>query len=359
MAVKSIYAAALELAARNRPAALATIVGLRGSAPQVIGASALFSRAGLIAGTLGGGLLEAEAGKRAVAALRKKQSLLFDLDLRGHFGEADEALCGGAVKVLIDAFPAGHMSVFRRMEASLAAGKSGVLVTAIDCSPRRAPRISRRWLGLCALDRELPTKSLRPDSRAVRKGLRDPGIYEWKSGSLVYAEQRQPLPRLIIAGAGHIGQALCRTGSRLGFRVIVLDERSDFAQSRRLPDADRIITGPVGRSLARLPLGPDAYIAIVTPGHAGDAEALRACVKRRSAYIGMIGSKNKVRIMRENFLKRGWASARQFDRVAAPIGLPIRSQTVEEIAVSIAAELVLTRRASSGRTGRKDPWFGP
>lgn len=359
MAVKSLYAAFLDLAARKRPAALATIVGLHGSAPQVVGASALFSRAGLIAGTLGGGLLEAEAGKLAVAALKKKRSLLFDVDLRGHFGEADEALCGGSVRILIDASPARHKRVFRRMEASLAAGKAGALVTAIESNPLRALRVSRFWLALDKRNRELQTKSLRADRKAIKEGLRNPGAYKGKASSLVYVEPRQPLPRLIIAGAGHIGQALCRLGSGLGFRIIVLDDRPAYARSFNLPDADTIITAPVGRSLARLPLGPDAYIVIVTPGHAGDAEALRACVKRPSAYIGMIGSRNKVRVMRENFLKRRWASAREFDRVAAPIGLPIHSETVEEIAVSIAAQLVLVRRSSSALTGRKDPWFGP
>jgi xanthine dehydrogenase accessory factor len=359
MAVKSIYAAFLDLVARKKPAALATIVGLHGSGPQVVGASALFSRAGLIAGTLGGGLLEAKAGRLAAAALEKKQSLFFDLDLRGHFGEADEALCGGAVRVLIDASPAGHKHVFRRMEASLAAGKAGILVTIIESPTGRDLPISRHWITLEKKSRDIQKKPIQLYRDAIKKGLRAPVAITTKAGLMVYVEPHEPPPRLIIVGAGHIGQALCRLGSRLGFRVIVLDDRPAYARSFKLPDADRIFIGPVGRSLARLPLGPDAYVVIVTPGHAKDAEALRACVKRPSAYIGMIGSKNKVRVMRENFLKRRWASAREFDRVSAPVGLPIHSQTVEEIAVSIAAELVLVRRSSSLRTERKEPWFGP
>jgi len=359
MAVKSIYAAVLDLAARKKPAALSTIVALRGSSPQVVGASALFSKAGLIAGTLGGGLLEAKAGRLAAAALEKKQSVFFDLDLRGHFGEAGEALCGGAVRVLIDASPARHEPVFRRMEASLAAGQAGILVTVIESPAGRELPISRHWMTLEKMGRDIQKKPLRPYRMSIKKGLRAPVAITTKSGFTVYVEPHEPPPRLIIAGAGHIGQALCRLGSRLGFRVIVLDERPAYARRLALPDADRILLGPLGRSLARLPLGPDAYIVIVTPGHAKDAEALRACVKRPTAYIGMIGSRNKIQVMRENFLKRRWASAREFDRVSAPVGLPIHSQTVEEIAVSIAAELVLVRRSSSLRTERRDPWFGP
>jgi len=359
MSVKSIYAASLDLVARKKPVALATIVDLQGSSPQVVGASALFSKAGLIAGTLGGGLLEAKAGRLAAAALKKKQSLFFDLDLHGHFGEADEALCGGAVRVLIDAFPAEHGPVFRRMEASLAARQAGILVTVIESPTGRGLPISRHWMPLAKWSRDIQKKPLQPYRDAIKKGLRAPVAITTKAGPMVYVEPHEPRPRLIIAGAGHIGQALCRLGSRLGFKIIVLDERPAYARRLTLPDADKILPGSIRRSLSRLPLGPDAYVVIVTPGHTKDAEALRACVKRPSAYIGMIGSKNKIRVMRENFLKRRWATPREFDRVSAPVGLPIHSQTVEEIAVSIAAELVLVRRSSSLRTERKVPWFGP
>jgi xanthine dehydrogenase accessory factor len=97
-----------------------------------------------------------------------------------------------------------------------------------------------------------------------------------------------------------------------------------------------------------VPEGPDNYFVIVTRGHRHDAEALRACIKRRAAYIGMIGSRHKVGLLKQEFLKKGWATAEEWDRVHTPVGLPIHSRTVAEIAVSIAAELVKVRAERQG-----------
>ena len=113
-------------------------------------------------------------------------------------------------------------------------------------------------------------------------------------------------------------------------------------------DKHRLIVDDPGRSLAEYPVGRDTYIVIVTRGHKDDAAALRACVKSPAAYVGMIGSRSKVGIIRGRFLAEGWASEAEFDRVRTPIGLPIGSKTVEEIAVSIAAELVLVRSRAAG-----------
>ena len=123
----------------------------------------------------------------------------------------------------------------------------------------------------------------------------------------------------------------------------MIDDRAEFAGPARFPDADRIIVDKPGRALRSLTAGRDTYIVIVTRGHRDDADALRACVRSEAAYIGMIGSRSKVSLVREKFLGEGWASPVEFDRVHTPIGLPIGSRTVEEIAVSIAAELVQVR----------------
>ncbi len=96
---------------------------------------------------------------------------------------------------------------------------------------------------------------------------------------------------------------------------------------------------------------PDGYFVIVTRGHAKDAEALRAVVRREAAYLGMIGSRTKIGIMQREFLEKGWATAEEWARVHAPIGLEIGSKTVEEIAVSIAAELVQVRAGRRKKAG--------
>ena len=137
-------------------------------------------------------------------------------------------------------------------------------------------------------------------------------------------------------------------GSFLGFAVELIDDRPEFASSGRFPDAARITVGDPARVLAGAAVDGTTYIVLVTRGHRHDAAALRACIRRPAAYIGMIGSRRKVALLREDFLARGWATEAEWDRLHSPIGLPIGSRTVEEIAVSIAAELAAVRASRRG-----------
>jgi xanthine dehydrogenase accessory factor len=152
-----------------------------------------------------------------------------------------------------------------------------------------------------------------------------------------------PPSRLVIAGAGHVGRAVASLGGFLGFDVVVIDDRPEFANTARFPEAGQLIVGDIAGSLDALPVSSETYIVIVTRGHRQDEAALRACIRRRAAYIGLIGSRHKVVLMKERFLKKDRATPAEWGRVHTPIGLPIGSKTVEEIAVSIAAELVLVR----------------
>jgi CTP:molybdopterin cytidylyltransferase MocA len=166
---------------------------------------------------------------------------------------------------------------------------------------------------------------------------------EASDGSAHFFEPIFPLPGLIIAGAGHIGRALAHMANLLDFEVTVIDDRSEYANSHNIPDADHLVVGNIGKSLRGIVMTPDTYLVIVTRGHKDDGEALRACLDADVAYIGMIGSKRKTSLMRDEFISQGWATPQQFDNVHAPIGLEIGSKTVQEIAVSICAQLVQVR----------------
>jgi len=169
----------------------------------------------------------------------------------------------------------------------------------------------------------------------------------------LFLEPVFPSSRLVIVGAGHIGRAVSHFGHLLDFEVTVIDDRRQFANRKNLPDADRVIHADFAKALGTLPFTPDTYIVIATPGHEHDAEALRACVRSDAGYIGIVGSLTKIGLMRREFLTKRWATPPQFYRVHAPIGLRIRSKTVQEIAVSIAAELVLERRRNAEKKGRR------
>ncbi len=168
-------------------------------------------------------------------------------------------------------------------------------------------------------------------------------LRETSDGNARFFEPIFPLPELIIAGAGHIGRALAHLANLLDFEVTVIDDRSEYANSHNIPDADHLVVDDIGKALQGLSPSQDTYIVIVTRGHKDDADALRACLDADVAYIGMIGSKRKISLMRDEFISQGWATESQLDSVYAPIGMEIGSKTVQEIAVSISAQLVQVR----------------
>jgi len=342
---KSLYLELLSLIKKNRPAALATIIEARGSTPQTEGASALFSGEGLMSGTIGGGVVEAEVLRKAQGAVRRKKSGVFAFNLAHDASQEKGAICGGSLRILLETQPEKNEPAFRALLQSLRRRKPGVLATLIRKDPsKKSLDIGRLWtdpdIGPNALD-GTPFSGFEEE---IRRAFLDrkPYLSHQKSGML-YLEPHFPLPRLLVAGAGHIGQAVAHLGKLLDFEVTVIDDRPEYANRKRFPDADRIIVSDIGEAVRRFPISSDTYIVIVTRGHVRDGEALRACIKRQAGYIGMIGSRRKVDLMKEKFLRRGWAAPAAVGRIYSPIGISIGSKTVQEIAVSIAAELVSVR----------------
>ncbi len=343
------YAKLLELVRSGRRAVLATVVKTEGSAPQVPGASAMFADEGLVTGTVGGGSIEAGTSKLAQTALADGRSRLIEFDLSDASFEDADGICGGNMSILLDARPEGNARAFKGLVADARRRRAGTLATFFERGRAgRVEAIVRQWIpgprgAVGARTSDFP--GFAAALEAARSGNRT----EWLAAGRrrLYLEPHPPRPRLIIAGAGHVGRAVGRMGSFLGFDVLVIDDRAEFANPARFPEAARIIVADPARALAGLPLSRADHVVIVTRGHRRDEEALRACIRRRPAYLGMIGSRRKIGMMRDRFLRSGAATEKEWARVHAPIGLPIGSRTVEEIAVSIAAELVRERR----RTG--------
>jgi xanthine dehydrogenase accessory factor len=155
-----------------------------------------------------------------------------------------------------------------------------------------------------------------------------------------------PLPgaqRLVIIGAGHVGQALADLGAMLGFHVIVIDDRAAFANRERFPSAAEIIVRPFDKAIDSLKLDRNSYVVAVTRGHAFDELALRTTLRQKAGYVGMIGSKRRVRATLDRIEADG-VDRSILEQVHAPIGLDIGAETPEEIAVSIMAEIIRERR---------------
>jgi xanthine dehydrogenase accessory factor len=323
---------------------LAVVVETGGSTPQVVGATALFSADGLAAGTVGGGLLEAKVEAAAREALADMEARLLTVRLDADPSDKEGAICGGRARVLVDPRTGRDREVFRKALADCRQGRAGFLLTGLR--PAAGERVSteRAWLPFDG-PRHLEKNSLAADALDLEGGKRLVARYS-PAGDLehlTFVTEVRPLARLVVAGAGHIGRAVAHLGHRLDFSVTIIDDRAEFANTRNVPDADTIILGDIGEALRTAGESAEDYFVIVTRGHQKDGEALRAVIGRPAAYVGMVGSRNKIEIMRREFLRNGWATEEEWARVRAPIGLDIGSRTVDEIAVSIAAELVLVR----------------
>jgi xanthine dehydrogenase accessory factor len=160
----------------------------------------------------------------------------------------------------------------------------------------------------------------------------------------VHVDALEPAPRLYIIGAGHVGWHLARLADEIDFHVHVVDDREKFANRERFPDATEIIVEDIPTWLANSALPSSAYVVVVTRGHRHDLDALRALAPRNLRYLGLIGSRAKVKRIYDVLVEDGSVAIDRLEAVHAPIGLDIGAVTPQEIAVSIVAELIAIRR---------------
>jgi xanthine dehydrogenase accessory factor len=300
----SRFSEQLANAASGQPFALALIAGTKGSSPQRAGAKAIFFGDGKIIGTLGGGCLEAEVQARALTALQTGQPAEFAMVLDHDFGWDDGLICGGSV--------------------------SGVILP-------NAERAKNLWRELAAATSPIRW-GVRKDFSIARVELGDTG--EW-----LYQETVSPPVELWIAGSGHVAQAVAPLALQLDFAVTVFDDRPDLANHQVFPAATTLKVGG-WHELLKIPAPTAlAFGLVVTRGHQHDALVLSEWIRFPFAFLGMIGSRRKARIMREQFIKQKLCTPEQFDRIACPVGLDIAAIGTHEIAVSVIAQLIQKRAA--------------
>ena len=164
----------------------------------------------------------------------------------------------------------------------------------------------------------------------------------------VFIDVIKPQPTLLLVGGGHVGRYLAEMAHLLGFRILVVDDREDFASPDRFPHAEKILLGEIESRLEEVPISPDTYVVIATRSHEQDALALERVINSPAAYIGLLGSRRKVALIFKALREKG-VSEERLAEVHAPIGLDIGAETPEEIAVSILAEMVLLRRGGTGK----------
>jgi xanthine dehydrogenase accessory factor len=180
----------------------------------------------------------------------------------------------------------------------------------------------------------MPEKRLLKPAQLLQvPGEEHPLLLEWL----------RPTGTVFIFGGGHVGRCVAHLAAYVDFKVVVIDDREEFASKESVPDADEcLVVDTFDGVTARLGMLPDSYAVIVTRGHAHDRNVLEQCLKEKIAYLGMIGSRRKIKLQFQSLLEEG-VPKEDLERVHAPIGLPIGGETPEEIAVSIVAEMLQTR----------------
>jgi len=164
----------------------------------------------------------------------------------------------------------------------------------------------------------------------------------------IFIDILQPKEEILIFGAGHIAVYISKLAKIVGFRVTIIDDRKEFANKARFPEADKIIVESIDKALQHVKITPTTYIVIVTRGHLQDQEVLALVIESDAAYLGMIGSRKKNATVFQNLEEQG-ISAEKLIKVHAPIGIDIGAQTPEEIAVSIIAEIIQSRRGNKSK----------
>ena len=314
----NVWRAAADLIRGGASGALATVARARGSTPVPAGTKMLVGAEGRLIGSVGGGCVEAEVIGAALEVQRRRAPTLMthhlNADLAGDLGLS----CGGTVDIFVEPLVAEESYI--RVLDSAASAESGLVRTAT------------------AWDGAGPIKTF----EQLRSGRTGSPASVSRDGR--YVEERLLLaPRVLVFGAGHVGAAIARAAAAAGFRVVVIDDRAEYADPARFPGVD-VLSADVEQALKHYPLTAGDAVVIATRGHRNDALILERVATSPAGYVGLLGSKRKKVVVTKG-LRAAGVPAKSLQRVRVPVGLAIGAVTPEEIAVSVVAELIAWRRS--------------
>jgi len=358
--MSNVWKAAIEHFNRRQDFALATILAVNGSSPRHAGTRLLVSGRGELVGTIGGGLFEARVCENAIEALRSGVSTRISFNFKGtDVLSCSDMLCGGDVDVLIERISADDRMqemIFRSIWDIVSGRASSYLFTRVDLPIGGKTRSPLRRLLL----RHDGTRigGFHQDDLAVQAAppvrlMRSPQLLPLpNTESVIYLEWLRPQCTAYIFGAGHVGVCVAQLASFADFGVVVFDDRAEFANPERFPEADQIkVLDSFRHAFAAMDVDDHGYVVIMTRGHAHDRTVLSQALRTTAGYIGMIGSRRKTKLIFDGLLKEGFTPA-DLERVYAPIGINIGGETPQEIAVSVVAEMISVRNGKAKKDNK-------
>jgi xanthine dehydrogenase accessory factor len=338
----------------GEPFAIATLVDAHGSTPQKVGARLLVRRDGTTVGTLGGGCIEAEVWEVARSLIGTGQARLLDFTLNEDIAIDYGLACGGTESILVDA---SFTAAAAELAAGMLRGAQGE-DRAVVFTPIEGITHSVEHFGLWE-DGSMAGSIGEHEEDAIRIAQRLLGAPRPKAsivtigGTRYYADVFAEPPEVVIIGGGHVGKCVATVAAFLGFRIAVIDDRADFANRERFPDATAVIADDIEPAIDGYPMTRNSAVVIVTRGHKYDYQALSAAARSNAGYVGLMGSRRKVTLIYRQLQADGVPAERLRD-IHAPIGLDIGAVSPEEIAVAIMAEVTMHRLGGTGLPLRAD-----
>jgi xanthine dehydrogenase accessory factor len=336
LTMEKLMSSVLQWLTKGENVVLATIIANSGSTPRGAGARMAIIRDGSFTGTIGGGSLEYRVQQMALEALERGESQSKSFCLCLNDKEDLGMICGGDVTVYIQhisAYDEKSRKLFKfGMELFSQNIDSWIVTDITDETEWRMGIFSERSNG----------KNNLPDLAQKKELFTNRGVKVEISGREYYSEPLTRAGKVYVFGGGHISQELVPLLSNLGFKCILFDSLEKFACKELFPAAENIIVGDFNNISAKTAITEKDYVVIMTRGHKLDFAVQVQVLKLKPYYTGVIGSRNKTASVSKKLLEHGFTQD-EINRIHSPIGISIKADTPAEIAVSIAAELILIR----------------
>ncbi|MBW8041290.1 MAG: XdhC family protein [Planctomycetes bacterium] len=337
-----IYKKAAEILEKRQNIALVTAISAIGSTPGRVGYKMLvWGKNTDTLGTIGGGSAEAAIIQTAGDILPKIQSTVLKFEYDGTEND-QKGWCGGSIEFHLETFDQKSLPLFKELSTVIEKGDKGILVSIISGNKPPNKILLKNIEQLdSATDINLTPETMESVKKLISR--QQPARQTLGNGVEIFIETISEQPMIFLFGAGHLSYYISRYAKSLNFRLTVCDDRAEFANKERFPEADNIIVENFDSVFDRIKINKNSYIVIVTKGHKDDQIVLEKAVRTDAKYIGMIGSKRKTLMLLKK-LKEGGIPAEILTRIYSPIGISIGAFTPQEIALSIVSELVKIRR---------------
>ena len=350
-----VFHEAVNLLGKGDPFVVATVVRTKGSTPQKPGAKLLVRADGSGVGTLGGGCVEGDIWFAAKELMKsggpaQHQDYLLNEELAAE----DGLVCGGTMYFLIDPVyqPDPQFSFAGEIEKAYQGGPAVALATVVKSADGAPASIGAKLFIHEDGATEGTLGSEAADGQAVKRArelmVHGNNAYVTDGdGAEYFLEAYTTPPQLVLCGGGHVSKAIAPLAKSLGFRVFVTDDREEFANSDRFPEADILAASKPEDALPELPINANSFIIIATRGHRYDNVALAAAALTPARYVGLLGSKRKTILIYEDLMRTG-VPIERIREIRSPVGLDIHARTPNEIAVSIISEILMFRLGGTG-----------